>query len=193
MSSEGLKINPRKPAIPNGVVGMLFFVASEVMFFAALVSAYMILRAGVPVWPPWGQPRLPVTATAFNSLVLFASGFLLILAGKQFAMDKAGYKKTYILSLAAGAFFVIFQGYEWVGLINFGLTMTSSNYGGLFYLIIGTHAFHAVAALVCLVWLYPKFDTVEKESVQASLTTVKIFWLFVVGLWPVLYTTVYLL
>lgn len=193
MSTEGLKVNPRKPAIPNGVVGMLFFIASEVMFFAALVSAYMILRAGVPVWPPWGQPRLPVVATAFNSLVLFASGFLLVVSGRQYALDKAGYKKTYLLALIAGVFFVMAQGYEWVGLINFGLTMTSSNYGGLFYLIIGTHAFHACAALVCLVWVYLKFGVEEKESIQASFTTVRIFWLFVVGLWPILYTTVYLL
>ena len=46
-----------------------------------------------------------------------------------------------------GAFFVLFQGVEWVALLREGLTLTSSTHGAFFYLIIGTHALHAVVAL----------------------------------------------
>jgi len=192
--STTMEVKPRKPVIPNGVVGMMIFLAAEVMFFAALVSAYMILRAGVPVWPPWGQPRLPVWSTAFNSLVLIASGVILHQAKKRFLADEIeASKKLYLISLAAGVFFVAFQGYEWVQLISFGLTMTSSNYGGIFYLIIGVHAVHAIAALLGLVWVYRRFDQVERAESKVDFTTIQLLWYFVVGLWPVLYLTVYIL
>ena len=52
--------------ISSGVFGMLIFMVTEAMFFAGLISAYMVIRAGIEEWPPWGQPRLPVVATAFN-------------------------------------------------------------------------------------------------------------------------------
>ena len=43
----------------------------------------------------------------------------------------------FVLSIALGTVFVSVQGYEWVQLISFGSTITSSTYGGVFYLIIG--------------------------------------------------------
>ena len=66
-----------KPPVSSGVIGMLIFMVTEAMFFAGLISAYMVIRAGLEEWPPWGQPRLPVETTAFNTLVLLASGFLM--------------------------------------------------------------------------------------------------------------------
>jgi len=183
----------RKPAIPNGVMGMSFFIAAEVMFFASFISAYMILRAGVPVWPPWGQPRLPVMSTGFNTLVLIASGVLLGFSKRAFkaeALETA--KKLYLASCAAGVFFLVFQGYEWVGLIHYGLTLTSSTYGGIFYVTIGVHALHAVSAIIALLWLYPKLGKGERSSVMVDFTVTQLFWYFVVVLWPILYVTVYL-
>ncbi|MEO2004632.1 MAG: cytochrome c oxidase subunit 3, partial [Candidatus Poribacteria bacterium] len=41
-----------------------------------------------------------------------------------------------------GALFLGVQGFEWIGLIGHGLTMTSSVYGALFYTVIGFHALH---------------------------------------------------
>ena len=53
----------RNSVIPNGVLGMLIFIACEVMFFAALFSAYLVVSAGATEWPPADQPRLPVATT----------------------------------------------------------------------------------------------------------------------------------
>jgi cytochrome c oxidase subunit 3 len=79
---------------------------------------------------------------------------------------------------------------EWVALLSEGLTMQSSTYGGFFYLIVGTHAFHAVGALGALVWAFYRLD---REMLTASqLATVSAFWYFVVLVWPVLYWQVYL-
>jgi heme/copper-type cytochrome/quinol oxidase subunit 3 len=183
----------RKPAIPNGVMGMAFFIAAEVMFFASFISAYMILRAGVPVWPPWGQPRLPIWSTGFNTVVLIASGVLLGFSKRAFKAEDLGKaKKLFLAAAFAGTFFLVFQGYEWVQLIHFGLTLTSSTYGGIFYVTIGVHALHAVSALAALLWLYPRIGKYENSKVMAEFTVTQLFWYFVVMVWPILYVTVYL-
>ena len=131
---------------------MIIFVVAEIMFFAALMSAHTIARATVPggVWPPAGQPRLPVERTAFNTAILLLSGVLLFVASRR-ARD--GYEKalSYLAgAIATGIAFVLLQGVEWVALLREGLTMTSSAHGAFFYLIVGAHALHAVVAIAVL-------------------------------------------
>ena len=51
------------------------------MFFAGLISAFMIVRASARMgWPPPGSPRLPAEQTAINTLALLVSGALLVVA-----------------------------------------------------------------------------------------------------------------
>jgi len=182
----------RPPLVPSGVLGMLVFIFTEVMFFAGLISAHTIVRSQVAgqLWPPYGQPRLPVEETAFNTLALLASGVVLVLAWFAFRRDANGARIPLLLSILLGTVFVGFQGVEWVALLSEGLTMQSSTYGGFFYLIVGTHAFHAVGALGALVWAFYRLD---REMLTANqLATVSAFWYFVVLVWPVLYWQVYL-
>jgi heme/copper-type cytochrome/quinol oxidase subunit 3 len=89
-----------------------------------------------------------------------------------------------------GAFFVVFQGVEWVAMLREGLTMTSSTHGAFFYLIIGTHGLHVLGGLAVLAWAY--FRLRSGDLVRSQLLTASIYWYFVVGLWPVLYWRVYL-
>src|SRR6202008_3048165 len=81
--------------LPNSLLAMIIFVATEIMFFAALMSAHTIARATVlgGVWPPLGQPRLPVERTAFNTAILLLSGALLLIANRR-ARSGADYKKA---------------------------------------------------------------------------------------------------
>ena len=137
--------------VPHGLFGMLVFVVAEIMFFAGLISAFVVIKAGSVVWPPPNQPRLPVEETALNTLALLASGFFLILAHRAFHRgDRESTRRPLWLALALGAFFVLFQGAEWVAMLGQGLTLTSSSLGSFFYMIVGVHALHAVAALVLL-------------------------------------------
>jgi cytochrome c oxidase subunit 3 len=92
-------------------------------------------------------------------------------------------------SARLAAFFVAFQGWEWMQLLAKGLTLTSSQQGSFFYLIIGIHALHCLAAILTLGWAYRRLAT----GVLAASTfqAVRVFWYFVVGLWPILYWRVY--
>ncbi|MEX2465764.1 MAG: heme-copper oxidase subunit III [Gemmatimonadota bacterium] len=182
----------REQLIPNGVMGMLMFIFTELMFFGGLISAHTIVRSQVAgqMWPPFGQPRLPVEETAVNTTALMASGFVLLLTWFAFRRDPERARIPLIISIGLGAFFVLFQGAEWVALLGEGLTMTSSTYGGFFYLIVGAHGLHALAALVAMGWMWRRLDRGQLTAHQ--LATVSAFWYFVVLVWPVLYWRVYL-
>lgn len=180
----------RERLISNGMLAMLIFVIAEAMFFAGFISAFMIVRASAPmgVWPPPGQPRLPAGETAFNSVLLLLSGALLLVC-----YNRARHARNFVPHLAAtialGAGFVGLQGREWVAMLAQGLTLTSSAYASFFYVIVGTHAVHAVAALVVLAVALAKAlrGTLQWPWFAAA----GVFWYFVVGVWPLIYFRVY--
>src|ERR1700722_18523960 len=112
--------------LPNAVLAMIIFIAAEIMFFAALISAHTIARASAMggMWPPPGQPRLPIERTAFNTAALLLSGFVLW-RGNRYTLTEPRVALRYLASsIALGAVFVCLQGAEWIALLREGLTMT---------------------------------------------------------------------
>ena len=179
--------------ISSGVIGMLIFMVTEAMFFAGLISAYMVIRAGIEEWPPWGQPRLPVLATAFNSIVLIASGFIMANSRACFKKNEFTLGRRWLgISILLGSFFLVFQGYEWIQLLKFGFTLSSSVYGGLFYLLIGAHGFHVLGALAILIYAWYRMKIPGNRITPEGLFPFQLLWYFVVCVWPVLYFLVYL-
>ncbi len=181
----------RQPAVPNAVLAVLLFVGAELMMFAAFISAHAIGRANMVEWPPPGQPVLPLESTAFNTLVLLGSGVAMRYAGRLYDDGKVDTSfKALLGSLAAGTFFVVFQGVEWARLLADGLSFRATPYGGFFYLIVGAHALHALVGLGAVVWMVARLgrNTLRREAFQAG----RLYWYFVVALWPVLYWRVYL-
>lgn len=184
----------RRPILDNERLATLVVIGGEVMLFAGLISAYLVLRLGTAVWPPPLQPRLPVAVTGINTLVLLASSAAMVAAGRALAPGKRR-ALVFRLRLAAGlgALFLVVQGYEWIRLVGFGLTLSSGSYGTAFYTLIGAHALHVVAALM---WLGITIAMASRGRFDHGRTNVAracaMYWHFVVGLWPVLYVTVYL-
>jgi len=178
--------------LPNSVLAMIIFIVTEIMFFAALMSAHTIARATVPggLWPPVGQPRLPIERTGFNTAMLLLSGVLLFISSRR-ARD--GYEKAHAYlagAIATGVAFVMLQGVEWVALLREGLTMQSSTHGAFFYLIVGAHALHAVVAIAVLTAIY--FPMRRGTLAPSTFAATQVFWYFVVLVWPVIYLRVYL-
>ncbi len=187
---QGPDADSRPRPLANSVLGMLLFIIPETMVFAGLISAFSIVRAQFPLWPPPDQPRLPIEETAVNTVALLLSGLTLYLARRHLS-DNARATRIYLTAtMGLGAFFVIFQGVEWVALIREGLTLTSSTLGSFFYLIVGLHGLHAVVALGLLAYAWTRL---QRGWLSPTLMgTTQIFWYFVVAMWPVLYWRVYL-
>ncbi len=181
----------RGPIVPNGVLGMLIFIVAEVMFFAGLISAFMIVKSNaISGWPPPGQPRLPAGETAINTAALLLSAVTLYFAHRDFKAGLARAKSLLLATLGLGAFFVAFQGAEWVALLRQGLTLTSSTHGSFFYLIVGTHGLHAIVALAVLGFTYRKLR--RDDLSPFTFVPAQLFWYFVVAMWPIIYWRVYL-
>lgn len=182
----------RRELVPSSVLGTLIFVGTEIMFFIGLISAFTITRAGAPplAWSlPFGA-TLPAAETAVNSAALLASGVVLFLA--HLAYRRAQVARAERLLLAAtllGAAFVALQGREWWTLLAQGVTLRSGTLGAFFYVIVGTHALHAIAAIVALAvaWRRLRRGTLSDGFFFGAQT----FWYFVVGIWPVIYLRVY--
>jgi cytochrome c oxidase subunit 3 len=188
---ESAPPSQRSPVIASPVLGVLIFVVTEVMLFAGLISGLAIAKAStLGPWPPPDQPRLPIEATAFNTVILLASGIALYYAQRAYKRQPLTAKTPFKVALGLGTFFVVFQGVEWVRLIGQGLTLTSGSLGAFFYVIVGMHALHAIAAILVLCWMYLRLARLELPP--GSFQAARIFWYFVVGLWPILYVQVYL-
>jgi len=180
--------------IPSNVLAVAIFIASEVMLFGGLLSAFMILRAENSEWPPIGQPRLPLLVTTLNSLVLFVSGWTVIRAVRAAKNgERAALTNRLSLTLLLGTVFLFVQGSEWLRLIHFGLTVSSSVYGGLFYTLVGVHAVHVMGAVValCVVLRLARQGHYLPDD-YSGVVACALYWCFVVLLWGVIYATVYL-
>jgi cytochrome c oxidase subunit III len=185
---------PRGPLLDNAILATLFLIAGEVMFFAGLVFAFWSLRLAAPVWPPPLQPRLPIELTGLNTVVLLGSSLAMVLAVQALGQDRRRLVRNLLVAGGLGALFLLVQGYEWVRLIDFGLTVSSGTFGATFYTLIGAHALHVVGALTWLAVVLAlarrgRFDAGRPAAVRAC----ALYWHFVVALWPILYVSVYLL
>ena len=187
-------VQPNAPIASNAWLATVMFLGAEAMFFAGLIGAFIVFRIGSSIWPPPFQPRLPVGITGVNTIVLLASAVTMHMALRSVRAGAMRRLKRMLATTAAlGGVFLLIQGYEWARLIHFGLTVSSSIYGALFYTLIGFHAFHVAGALAWLILVFVRahrgyFSRQKYTGVQVC----AMYWTFVVALWPVLYGLVYL-
>ncbi|HET9385549.1 MAG TPA: cytochrome c oxidase subunit 3 [Gemmatimonadales bacterium] len=117
-------------------LGMWVFLASDVMFFTALIGSYIVLRFGMT--DVWAQPGavLNVPLTAFNTFLLICSSVSMVKAyaaiqdGKTYflrkipgqALQDGGLKFWMLVTIVCGAAFVGVQVYEYIKLVEHGFT-----------------------------------------------------------------------
>ena len=135
------QMRPPVPAEPGAGVysnklGMWVFLASDVMFFTALIGSYIILRFGMAT--PWAQPGavLNVPLTGLNTFLLICSSVSMVKAyaaiadGKKYFLRKVpgktlqdgGLKFWLLVTIICGAGFVGVQLVEYFKLVHEGFT-----------------------------------------------------------------------
>jgi cytochrome c oxidase subunit 3 len=102
--------------LTNGKLGMWLFLASEVMLFGGLFSAYVLLRVGAPEGQ-WhlGSDVLSVPIGTINTIVLITSSVTMVLAWASAKMNNLARCRMLltITLLLAVAFLVIKIGWEY--------------------------------------------------------------------------------
>jgi len=159
-NDDGSNGHPRGNRSSNALLAMVLFIGTDIMFFAGLIGAFIVFRFGAEDWPPAGQPLLPLGVTAVNTLILLFSGITMATTWRSLSnWNRNRVLKWLTITLTGGVTFLLVQGFEWVRLIGFGLTLTSGVYGATFYTIIGCHALHVLGAVIWLGVVVLKFSS----------------------------------
>jgi len=113
-----------QPGLPlsKGKLIMWLFLSTEIMFFAALLGSYVVLRFGASVWPKPHHVHLSEPIGAFNTFVLICSSVTIVLAMEAARANKASQAKTWMLAtLLLGSLFLGVKGYEYAAKFSHGI------------------------------------------------------------------------
>ncbi|MBI2824856.1 MAG: heme-copper oxidase subunit III [Planctomycetia bacterium] len=116
-----LEYQPALP-LPNGKLIVWLFLSTEIMFFAALIGVYIVLRFGAPNWPATHDVHLSEPIGAFNTFVLICSSVTVVLSLESARANKAGMAKAWLAAtLILGAVFLGVKGYEYNAKFSHGI------------------------------------------------------------------------
>ena len=113
-----------QPGLPlsKGKLIMWLFLSTEIMFFAALLGSYVVLRFGAAVWPKPHHVHLSEPIGAFNTFVLICSSVTIVLALEAARVNKVGLAKAWmLLTLLLGSLFLGIKGYEYQAKFSHGI------------------------------------------------------------------------
>jgi cytochrome c oxidase subunit 3 len=117
----GFEYQPALP-IPNGKTCVWLFLSTEIMFFAGLIGAYIVLRFGSISWPSTHDVHLAEYLGAINTAVLICSSITVVLALEAAKHDKASTAKGWIiLTLALGTAFLGVKAFEYRAKFSHGI------------------------------------------------------------------------
>jgi cytochrome c oxidase subunit III len=116
-----------QPALPlrNGKLFLWLFLSTEIMFFAALIGMYIVLRFGAKVWPFPHAVHLSEPIGAFNTFVLICSSVTVVLAYESAKSNKSDSAKLWlVLTFVLGSVFLGVKGYEYQAKFAHGILPT---------------------------------------------------------------------
>jgi heme/copper-type cytochrome/quinol oxidase subunit 3 len=177
------------------VLGTLAFISSEVVFFGALIVAYLEYRGHGGSGP--GPSDLDVWRTGLFSIALFASSATIWLADRRLRRDdQRGFAFWVGVTIVLGLVFLVGQGSEYTRLVAKGMTPSSNLFTSAFYALTGFHGAHVVAGLIALAVVAGLALAGDfrygGEGRHVAPTTVSVYWHFVDAVWVVLFTLIYL-
>ena len=178
-------------------MGMVLFIASEVMFFFAFFWAYFnasipaLSFVSSPTWPPEGVVPLETWGLPFlNTLILLTSGATVTYA--HHAVRAGEQRKSVIgilLTVVLGALFLCLQAVEYG---HAAFSFTDGIYSSTFYMATGFHGFHVFVGVcfltVCLFRAKAGHFTAEQH---VGFEAAAWYWHFVDVVWLFLFTCVY--
>jgi cytochrome c oxidase subunit III len=190
---HGPPVANQSSRVDSATLGMLLFIASEIMLFGSFFTIYFFDRvvAGPAEWPP--PPfHLPVFVAGVNTVVLVTSSFTIHWALQGIKRgNRAAMKAGLVLTIALGLTFLLTQVREYS---RIGFAPHDGAFGSTFFGLTGLHGAHVFVGLTILTFCAIRafrghFTPEEHHGVEIS----GIYWHFVDVMWIVFYTTVYIL
>jgi heme/copper-type cytochrome/quinol oxidase subunit 3 len=174
--------------VTNVTMGIWLFLASEVMLFGALFSAYALLRVAAPAWPS-GRDVLSLPLGAINTVLL-----ALMTAAAWRAARASGAPALRLLAVSSSFAlgFLAVKGVEYAGEIAAGFTPSVNTFVAMYYVLTGLHALHVVCGLVANVWILAAARRAGEPMTAGRLRATALYWMFVDVVWFVIFGLIYL-
>ena len=168
-------------------LGMCVALASIVMLFTSLSSAYVVRSGVMNDWFPLAVPR-----------VMFGSTALILLSSVSIELGRRrlkrglfeSYSRYLLLTTVLGLGFLVSQVVAWRQLAGQGIYLASNPYSSFFYLLTGAHAVHLAGGLLALGFLWLRSR--KQLGRQATADAVSIYWHFMDALWIYLFLLLFL-
>ena len=157
--------------IPNKKLLMWAFLASDCMFFGALISTHLIYR----LHPPAGgfEPKaiFAPALTSFSTFILLMSSLMMALAVN--AIQKGNVKScrwSLLMTAVFGTIFLTCQVYEFTEFVEVKhMTISNSLLGTTFFTLTGTHGCHVAIGVLWLSLMYVRsFKPAQPDAAHGS-------------------------
>jgi cytochrome c oxidase subunit 3 len=166
-------------------LGVYMAIASILMLFVALTSAYIVRSASSNDWHRIAMPKILWLSTG----LLVTSSVTIELARRSLKRkNESGYGLWLINTVVLGVAFVVSQLAAWRQLVRQGVYLASNPYNSFFYLFTGAHGVHVLGGLCALAYLVirtrgarPSVDGELRRAGAADAVT--IYWHFMDVLW----------
>jgi cytochrome c oxidase subunit 3 len=171
-------------------IGMVVWLASELMFFSGLFAAYFFLRGADAEWPPEGVELDTARAALFTALLVASSATIHRAGHRAEAGDERGTRLWTIVTIALGAVFLANQAAEYAAST---FTPTDHAYGSMYFLMTGFHGAHVLGGLGLLgAMLMVATGRTSKAPVGTTMAVGTYYWHFVDVVWVAMFATIYL-
>lgn len=198
MSAEIRYITQPHPVtgVTNAKLGLWCFLASEIMLFGGLFSAYILLRMGTPSWPE-GSALLNVPLATLNTMVLISSSMTIVMAWASLMMkDFSKYRLYMGLTVLLSFAFLVIKGLEYGAKFDHHIFPSKNNFYGIYFTLTGLHALHVIGGIVVNLYLLFPGSRMWKTNPQQFTGRVEaagLYWHFVDLVWIFLFPVLYLL
>ena len=181
----------RDTGVNNTTLGIWLFLASEVMLFGGLFSAYVSLRQGAAQWKPefiWPG------AGVLLSVPLLAAALTNARALRAARAGLLPHARAWLLAtLMMSGLFVALKCMDYVGLARSGVTPATSTYFSVYFLLTGVHLAHVAGGLVVVGWLAAGGAGVERARLTNRIGATGLYWYFVDVVWLLILLALYVL
>ena len=173
-------------------LGTWVALASILMLFTALSSAYIVRAASSSDWQPLAMPRILLLSSV---LLLVSSGTLETARRKLRQAATSAYKSWLFLTVLLGVGFLASQLFAWRQLAKQGVYIASNPHSSFFYLFTAVHGVHLFGGLAALAYLSLRSRVPQETSAltkaQAKADAVTLYWHFMDVLWLYLFVLLF--
>lgn len=182
----------RHPPIANARLGMLIFVIGEVMVFVALLVGYTATRFGAKGFD--AMPMLPASAAIMPVVVLLVCSSCLRFATHGLMRgDVRRYRWSMVVAAGVGLTFLALVLDMWHAASQVSMVPGHDVRSGLFYLLTGAHALHAVGGVIAVIAMALRgVRTSALEPSKPSAHAVELYWDFVSVTGMVIYAILFI-